>query len=189
MVWLGVPDELDAQTKQVADAYWGGGAQQPIKRDVHGLGPPPRALTIGMQDYVGRAGASLFPLWVALAILFGLGDALTIVIMKGVVAPPFSLLFLVLAVISYRKRAELRRRIARVCEEGDFTTAVVKHIHQVQSRRVVTTTVTYRVEPFPHDIQLESREQAVTFLQVGLRDEVLWLAADPSIVVPTFLVV
>ncbi len=183
-------DPLDAQTKNVADAYWGGGAGAPLpaKRDIHGLGPPPRALTIGMQGYVARAGASLFPLWVALAVMFGLGDTLTIVIMKGIVAPPFSVLFVVLAVISYRKRAELRRRITRVCEEGDFTTAVVKNIHQVQSRRVVTTTVAYRVETFAHDIQLVSRDQAVTFLQVGLRDEVLWLAADPSLVVPTFLV-
>lgn len=183
-------DPLDAQTKQVADAYWGSGAgtQQPAKRDIHGLGSPPRALTIGMQDYVARAGASLFSLWVTLAVVFGFGDVLTIVIMKGIVAPPFSLLFLVLAVVSYRKRAELRRRIAHVCEEGDFTTAVVKQIHQVQARRVVTTTVTYRIEQYAHDIQLVSREQAVTFLQVGLRDEVLWLAADPSLVIPTFLV-
>lgn len=183
-------DALDAQTKQVADAYWGGASgQKSAKRDVHDLGPPPRALTIGMQSYVERAGASQFRLWVALAIVFGLGDALTIMIMKGVVAPPFSILFLVFAVVSYRRRAELRRRITRVCEEGDFTTAVVKHIHQVQSRRVVTTTVTYRVETFAHDIQLVSRDQAVTLLQVGLRDEVLWHPADPSLVVPTFLVV
>lgn len=189
MVSLGVADPLDAQTKQVADAYWNTGSNQPAKRDVHGLGPPPRALTIGMQAYVERAGASLFPLWVALAILFGIGDALTIAIVKGLVAPPFSVLFVVLAVLSHRKRAALRTRIVRVCEQGDFTTAVVKHIHQVQSRRVVTTTVTYRVDAYPHDIQLVSRDQVVAFLQVGLRDEVLWLAADPSLVVPTFLVV
>lgn len=181
-------DPLDAQTKQVADAYWGGGTQKPAKRDVHDLGPPPRALTIGMQNYVERAGANAFPLWVTLAVLFGLGDALAIVAI-GLKFPPFSLVFVALAVVSYRRRAALRRRIRRVCEEGDFTTAVVKNIHQLQSRRYVITTVTYRVEQFPHDIRVVSPDQAVTFLQVGLRDEVLWLASDPTIVVPTFLVV
>ncbi|MEO7092817.1 MAG: hypothetical protein ABI175_06170 [Polyangiales bacterium] len=181
-------DPLDAQTKQVADAYWGGGPQQPAKRDAHGLGPPPRALTIGMGEYVKRAGASLFGLWVTLAVLFALGDAITIAAMKGLVAPPLSIAFVVAAVVSYRKRAELRRRIARVCEEGNFATAVVKNIHQVQTRRYVTTTITYRVEGAPRDVHLVSRDQAVTFLQVGLRDEVLWLAAEPDVCVPTFLV-
>ena len=182
-------DPLDAETKQVADAYWGGGAQQPVKRYVHGLGPPPRALTIGMGEYVNRAGASLFPLWVALAVMFGLGDTITIIVMKGLIAPPISIAFIVAAVVSYRKRAELRRRIARVCEEGNFATAVVKNIHQIQTRRYVTTTITYRVEGAPRDVHLVSRDQAVTFLQVGLRDEVLWLAAEPDTCVPTFLIV
>lgn len=187
MLWQGVPDDLDAQTKQVAAAYWGTD-QRAAKRDAHGLGPPPRALTIPMGEYVKRAGASLFELWVALAVLFAIGDAATIAVMKGLVAPPFSILFIVFAVVSYRRRAALRQRITRVCEEGDFTTAVVKNVHQIQSRRYVTTTITYRVEAFPHDIQLVSPDQAVTFLQVGLQDEVLWLKSEPTVVVPTFLI-
>ncbi len=180
-------DPLDAQTKQVADAYWGTAAR-PAKLDAHGLGPPPRALTIGMADYVKRAGTTLFPLWVTLTILFGFADAMTIVIMKGLVSPPFSVLFLVLAVVSYRKRAGLRRRLVRVCEEGVITPAIVKNIHQLQQRRYVRTTITYGVEGAPRDVQLVSADQVVAFLQVGLRDEVLWLASEPDLVVPTFFV-
>ncbi len=180
-------DPLDGATKQVADAYWGT-SPAPVKRDAHGLGPAPRALTIGMAEYVKRAGATLFSLWVTLAVLFGFADAVTIAVMKGLVAPPFSVLFVVLAVLSYRKRAALRRRLVRVCEEGAIVGAEVKNIHQLQQRRHVRTTITYRVEGAPRLVQLVSSDQVVAFLQVGLRDEVLWLAAEPDLVVPTFMV-
>lgn len=182
-------DPLDAQTKQVADAYWGTNQPKTPARDIHGLGPPPRIVTDAMQRYVARAVPSLFPLWLTLAILFAFSDALVLSMAKGFFYPPIaSVLFIVLAIASGRKRAQARGRIARVIVDGTLASAVVRNISQRQlNRRQVITTITYRVEGSERDIYVNSLEQVAAFLQVGLKDEVLVLGEVPEVVVPTFL--
>ena len=183
--------DLDDQTKKVADAYWGqtpSGARQPV-RDAHNLGGPPRAMTPQMQQYLLRETATMFGVWVAFAVLVTLSHVLVVSMTGNWTMPPvFPALLIGLAIWSYKKRADHRRRLARVLTEGELTGAIVRNVRQVEMRNVVTTYVTYRVEGTDRDITLASLEQAFAFLQVGLRDEVLYLRSEPGIVVPTFMI-
>jgi hypothetical protein len=181
-------DPLDQQTKDVADAYWGTGAGKPPVRDAHGVGDPPRELTEGMRRYILDNASTLFGLWVGAAVLASIIHAIAVAATGNVLLPPvFPVLFIALAVVSGRKRAGMRRRLTRVLTEGALVGAVVRNISQQQRGRYVMTTITYRVEGTDRDVFVSSGEQAITFLQVGLRDEVLFLPADPFLVVPTFL--
>ena len=183
--------ELDDQTKKVADAYWGqtpSGARQPVA-DAHGLGAPPRAMTEAMQRYLLTETSNLFGLWVACAVLFTAGHLIAVAATGNWTLPPvLPGLFSAAAIFSAKARADHRRRVARVLTDGELTGAVVRNIRQVENRRVVTTYVTYRVEGTDRDVTLASAEQAFAFLQVGLRDEVLYLRSEPGIVVPTFMI-
>lgn len=183
--------DLDDQTRKVADAYWGqtpSGARAPV-RDAHGLGPPPRSMTPSMQRYLLRETATMFGVWVAFAVLATLSHVLIIAATGNWTMPPvFPALLIGLAIWSFKKRADHRRRVTRVLTEGELAGAIVRNIRQVENRNYVTTFVTYRVEGAETDITLSSTEQGFAFLQVGLRDEVLYLRAEPGIVVPTFMV-
>jgi hypothetical protein len=183
--------DLDDQTKRVAAAYWGqtpSGARQPV-RDAHDIGAPPRAMTGAMQHYLRRETATMFGVWIAFAVLATLSHALVVAATGNWAIPPvFPALFIGLAIWSGRKRADHRRRLARVLTEGELTAAIVRNIRQVEARNYVTTYVTYRVEGTERDVTIASAEQAFAFLQVGLRDEVLFLRTEPGIVVPTFMI-
>ena len=183
--------ELDDQTKQVADAYWGqtpSGARPPVK-DAHGLGAPPRAMTEAMRRYWLTETSNLFGLWVACAVLFTIGHVIAVAVTGNWTLPPvLPGLFIAASSFSGKARADHRRRVARVLTEGELTGAVVRDLRQVENRRMVTTYVTYRVEGTDRDVTLASVEQGFAFLQVGLRDEVLFLRSEPDIVVPTFMI-
>ena len=183
--------ELDEQTKKVADAYWGqtpSGAKPPVK-DAHGLGPPPRAMTEPMRRYLLTETSNLFGVWVAFAVLATAGHVLVVAASGNWTMPPlFPALFIGLSIWSGKSRADHRRRVARVLTDGELMGAVIRNIRQVENKRMVTTYVTYRVEGTDRDITLASAEQAFAFLQVGLRDEVLYLRSEPGIVVPTFMI-
>ncbi len=157
--------------------------------DAHGLGDPPRALTENMRRYILTASATLFGMWVAASVLFTITHVVTIVASGSLYFPPvLPIVFIGLAVVSARKGAEQRRRITRVITEGALMGAAVRDVQQIQHRRGVTTTVTYRVEGTERDVQINGEDQALAFLQVGLRDEVLYLATEPDLIVPTFLI-
>jgi hypothetical protein len=183
--------ELDDQTKKVADAYWGqssSGERPPVK-DAHGLGAAPRAMTESMRRYLLTETSNLFGVWIAFAVLATLSHVLIVAATGNWTMPPvFPVLFIGLAIWSGKSRADHRRRVARVLTDGELRGAVVRNIRQVESKRMVTTYVTYRVEGTDRDITLASAEQAFAFLQVGLRDEVLYLPSEPGIVVPTFMI-
>lgn len=158
-------------------------------RDAHGLGPPPRAMSEPMRRYWLTETSNLFGLWAACAVLFSIGHVIVVVASGSWSLPPvLPGLFLALAIWSGVRRADHRRRLARVLADGDVTSAIVRDIRQVEARGVVTTYVTYRVEGTEKDITIASIEQGFAFLQVGLRDEVLYLPAEPGIVVPTFMI-
>ncbi len=183
--------DLDDPTKKAADAYWGqstSSARTPV-RDAHDLGAPPRAMTDKMRLYLLQETATMFGVWVAFAVL-GTLSHLLIVSMTGnwTMPPVFPALFIGLAIWSYKKRSDHRRRVSRVLTDGDVTGAIVRNIRQIEMRRAVTTYVTYRVEGTDRDITIASAEQGLAFLQVGLRDEVLYLRAEPGIVIPTFMI-
>lgn len=185
--------DLDDQTKKVADAYWGDdrkpdGAKQPV-RDAHNLGAPPRVLTAAMQKYLLTETSNLMGLWVACAVLFTIGHLIVAGASGNWTLPPvMPLVFVALAVWSGKSRADHRRRLLRVLTDGELRGAIVRNVRQVENRRMVTTYVTYRVEGTERDVTLASVEQAFAFLQVGLRDEVLYLPAERGIVVPTFMI-
>jgi hypothetical protein len=180
--------DLDEQTKQVAEAYWGTGARKPAIRDAHGLGDPPRELTEGMRRYIDDNASTLFGLWVGASVFASIIHVIAVAATGNVLLPHvFPVLFIGLAVVSYRKRASMRRRLTRVITQGALTGAVVRNMSQQKRGRYVMTTVTYRVDGSDRDVYVSSGEQAITFLQVGLHDEVLALSADPTLVVPTFL--
>ncbi len=179
-------DPLDSSIKQVADAYRG---TTPARQDAHGLGDPPRDLTEGMRRYITIASSNLFGMWVAASVLFTITHVVTVVASGSLYFPPvLPVLFIGLAAVSARKGASQRRRITRVITEGVLIGAVVRKVEQIQHRRAVSTTVTYRVEGTERDVEINGDDQALAFLQVGLRDEVLYLASEPTLVVPTFLV-
>lgn len=182
-------DPLDAATKQAADVYWGAGQQQrPAKHDVHGIGDPPRVLTDNMRRYIEDGAANLFGLLVGAAVLVTIMHVVMIAATGNLWMPPvLPLAFIVLAIVSGKRRADMRRRLTRVLTDGAITGAVVRNIHQTQHRRAVTTTVSYRVEGTSRDVHVVSGEQGLAFLQIGLRDEVVFLPSEPDIVVPTFL--
>lgn len=183
--------DLDDQTKKVADAYWG---QAPVGgragvRDVHALGAPPRALSEAMRQYLLRETSNMSGVWIAFAVLATLSHVLIVAMTGNWALPPvFPVLFIGLAIWSGKKRADHRRRLARVLSDGEVTGAIVRHIRQVENRHMVTTYVTYRVEGTERDLTIASMEQGLAFLQVGLRDEVLYLRDEPGIVVPTFMI-
>jgi hypothetical protein len=157
--------------------------------DAHGLGAPPRVLTENMRRYIDIASATMFGFWIAASVLFTLTHVLTVVVSGSLYFPPvLPVVFIGLAVVHGRKAADQRRRITRVLTDGGLTGAVVRKVEQLETRRMVTTTVTYRVEGTERDIQISGTDQALAFLQVGLRDEVLYLPAEPSLLVPTFLI-
>jgi hypothetical protein len=155
---------------------------------VPALGDPPRVLTDNMRRYIEDGAANLFGLWIGGAVLSTIMHVVMVAATSNLMFPPlFPLLFVGLAIVSGRRRADMRRRLTRVLVEGAITGAVVRDIHQVQHRRAVTTTVSYRVEGTTRDVQVVSVEQALAVLQVGLRDEVVYLPSEPDIVVPTLL--
>ncbi len=157
--------------------------------DPHGLGAPPRALTESMRRYIDTAASTMFGLWVAASVLFTLTHVVTVVASGSLYFPPvLPVVFIALAVVHGRKGADQRRRVTRVLTEGALTPAVVQRVQQIQARRVVTTTVTYRVEGMNRDVQVTLTDPSLGFLQVGLRDQVLYLASEPSLIVPTFLI-
>jgi hypothetical protein len=182
-----------ADTRKTADAYWGTGPRLPLtaeQRDPHGLGEPPRELGPQLERYVKRATYSLFPVWVMLAVFFGLGDVVGIAASGKFYPPLLTLGFVALAVWTGRKRAERRRRLRRVMRDGQFTDAEVKNIHVVEQRYRHRVVYIYHVlfDLGDRQVLLITRDPGASLLQVGLRDQVLWLSAEPDLVVPTFLV-
>ena len=156
--------------------------------DIHGLGDPPRVLTESMQRYIEEGAANLTGLWIGGIVVTTLMHGVMVAATGNWTWPPlFPLLFVVLAVVSSKRRTDMRRRLTRVLTDGAITGAVVRNIHQVQYRRAVTTTVSYRVDGTSRDVHVASTGQGLAFLQVGLRDEVVFLPSEPDIVIPTFL--
>jgi hypothetical protein len=156
--------------------------------DIHGLGAPPRELTDNMRRYIEDGAANLFGLWIGGAVV---GSIMHVVMISATghlwMPPVFPLLFIVLAIVAAKRRTDMRRRLTRVLTDGAITGAVVRNIHQVEHRRAVTTTASYRVDGASRDVHVASVGQGLAFLQVGLRDEVIYLPSEPDIVVPTFM--
>ncbi len=141
-----------------------------------------------MRRYIEDGAANLTGMWIGGAVLSTIMHVIMVAATGNWRWPPvFTLLFVVLAIVSGKRRADMRRRLTRVLTEGAITGAVVRHVHQMQHRRLVTTTVSYRVEGTSRDVQVAMAEQGLACIQVGMRDEVVYLPSEPDLVVPTFL--
>jgi hypothetical protein len=185
---------MATDTKRIAEAYWGTGPKGPptaAQRDPHGLGEPPRALTPQLERYCKIATPSLFVAWVILAVIFGAGDILVYATVPdlGIHIPWLAMIFIGLSVWSGRKLSAERTRLRKVLREGNFIEAEVKDIRVIEKRYGRHVVYEYHVDfdLGERRVLLKTRNSGASLLQVGLRDQVLWLESEPDLVVPTFL--
>jgi hypothetical protein len=177
--------------EQVASQLWGTASPSPLRgEDMAQLGPAPRALEERMAAYARRAVHTLAPVWLMLAIFFGLGDAIGFAV-AGWHPPVLAVVFTLLTVHSFRARGRMRARVLDTLRHGAFFRVPVSAMRAVERRgrygRVLY--VTYHVTfDLPHGaVTLVTRDAGVSILQVGLREEVLWSERCPEVVVPTYL--
>ena len=119
-------------TKDVASQYWGQGP--PRQTDIHGLGPPPRALTIGMEEYVQKKHSAGWIGWVVFAALFfGIPPA--------AVATESWVGALVVAVVAIGIGVWLkqvvegkRKKLRWFLEHAALVNATIQHVHSVITR-------------------------------------------------------
>jgi hypothetical protein len=184
-----------ADKREIANAYWGTAPKGPptaAQRDPHGLGEPPRSLTPQLERYCKRATPTLFVAWVILAVLFGGGHVMTVLVAPQAAkrVPFLPLAFLALAIWTGRKLSERRQRLRFLLREGRFLEAEVKDLRVVEKRYGRRVVYEYHVvfDLGDRQVTLITRDPGASLLQVGLRDQVLWHEREPDLVVPTFLV-
>ncbi|CAN5851432.1 hypothetical protein BH11MYX3_BH11MYX3_03260 [soil metagenome] len=157
--------------------------------DAHAIGAPPRELTASMRRYIDIASATMVGFWIAASVMFTLTHVLIVAVSGKLYFPPvLPVVFIGLAVLHGRKAADQRLRITRVLTEGAVTIAEVRKVEELATRRMLTIAVLYRVEGTERDIEIAGTEQALASLQVGMREQVIYLPSEPSLLVPTFLI-
>lgn len=180
----------DARAATAAAAYWGLGPRR--LANVAGLAPPPRALTIGMEEYLATKTKSAWG-WVVAAGVFVGGSML-----------PFQPLYAVGSVavfaIAFMMRKETLARRAKlrdVLENGTLVHSTVEQVHgtnhsthsPIAGRMIVGDRVLTRVTLVldgGRRIRYETWDSGLgALLQPGLNFELLVHPAHPDLVVST----
>jgi hypothetical protein len=120
-------------TRDVASAYWGQGA--PKQTDIHNLGPPPRAVTIAMEEYVRTKHKTGPWVWLVFAgLFFALPPAF---VMGKSWLEPLVVVAVAIAVIVYVRRvvAKKRQTLRWFLEHAHLSNATIKKVDAVVVRR------------------------------------------------------
>jgi hypothetical protein len=181
-------------TRDVAAAYWGQGA--PKQTDIHGLGAPPRTLTIGMEEFV-RARIKTGP-WVALTIFAALILLPMALVMGKSWLEPVALLVVTAAtIVLIRRSAEIRRRDLRwFLENANLHGATIEKVHaRILRRRGLagaamgdagTYTLSLIVDGVPGRVRCITHDTGLgNLIQPGQRLEVLLHPKKPTYVITT----
>jgi hypothetical protein len=159
--------------------------------DVAGLGPPPRAMTPRYEKYVLAAKPSPLGVVLVVFIAFALADALLVALVPSLkaVGSALTVVMIVAMVYAWRRAGRARTRLRDVFRNGVVRMARLEDTRQIPIRVKFRTVYRYvlRFDVDGRKVTLVSWNDALSLLQVGGLEEVLWYDGQPDEIVPAYL--